>query len=166
MKRVLFLAAILALTVLSVLMFKGHKAVESGTTSGSFMEDVRVVNRVSGEHRWTLKARRVEIPGFGKPARLTAVTIDFPEHEMQVESEGGYYDLKTHNLELTGNIRARTEDYVVRTESILVEPESGQISGPDKVVLEGEKFTIEGDGFQADGDRKVVLKNNVKAKFY
>jgi len=147
-------------------MLRSREAADEEGKSVSFMEDVRVINRESGKNVWTLSAKRVDIFGGQKQTRLTAVTIDLPEHDMLVESASGSYDLRTHDLTLSGKTRAKTDDYVITTESVYVDPESGQLSSHDRVVLEGERFRVEGEGFEATSDRKVVFKRNVKATFF
>lgn len=130
------------------------------------MEQVRVLNREAGRHRWTLLAQQVLIASDGKLSRLNDVSIDLPEHGMKVSSDAGVYDLDSRDLTLEGNIVAWTEDYTISTKSIHIETASGNISSPDKVVLEGEMFRIEGEGFDAASDRVITLKNNVKATFF
>ncbi len=165
MNRILLLFIILALAVSSAFMFDKDGDSSPDVLGGSFMEDVIVVNRDSGKHRWTLNAEKVQIPPDGKSSRLNFVTIDLPEHGMKVESDSGLYDLGNRNLTLTGNIKARTDDYLIRTDSIHLESSTGELSTPDLVVLEGRNFTIQGEGFKANSDKKVTFKNNVKAMF-
>lgn len=164
--RILLLFIILALAVSSAFMFGNDEDSSPDILGSSFMEDVTVVNRDSGKHRWTLNAEKVQIPPDGKSSRLSSVTIDLPEHGMQVESDSGLYDLGNSNLTLTGNIRARTDDYLIRTDSMHLESSTGELSSPGLVVLEGRNFSIQGEGFTANSDKKVTFKNNVKATFF
>lgn len=166
MKRIILALVVLALAVPSVFFIETHEVTEFVAISGSFMEDVRVVNRGAGSDRWTLEAHKVEIPTDGRASKLISVQITLPEHEMDVKSEAGIYDLESKDLTLTGNIVARTDDYVLWTESINFKPETGELASPDSVVLKGSNFRIEGDGLYADSDKKVTLKSNVKAIFF
>jgi LPS export ABC transporter protein LptC len=125
-----------------------------------------VVNRGTGRDRWTLDAQKVEIYPDGKASRLSRVTITLPEHQMDVESETGVYDLGSRDLTLSGNIEARTEDYVLMTDSIHLKSKTGELTSPGRVVIKGSSFRIEGDGFHTNGGKKVTLKSNVKATFF
>jgi LPS export ABC transporter protein LptC len=130
------------------------------------MEDVRVVNRKSGAHQWTLRARKALLPAGGEPSTLSGVSVELPGQGMQVSSDAGLYDFVTRNLDLRGNIRAVTDDFTLLTDSIHVESESGELSSPDMVIIEGKSFRIEGQGFVAGSDRKVVFKKDVKATLF
>lgn len=147
-------------------MFRERGPAQSEEISGSFMEDVRVVNRKSGAHQWTLNALEVLIPTGGEPSRLSDVSVELPEQGMRVVSDSGLYDFQTRNLVLLGNIRARTDDYIIKMDSIYVESEKGELSSPDKVIIESETFRIEGQGFVANSNRKVVFNKNVKATIF
>lgn len=166
MKRIILAVFVLALAVPSVFLFNTHEAAEIANISASFMEDIRVVNRGAGSDRWTLEARKVEIPTDGKVSRLAGVQITLPGHEMEVKSEAGIYDLDSRDLTLTGNIEARTNHFVLTTDSIHFKSETGELTSPDRVVLKGSSFRIEGDGLYANSDKTVILKNNVKATFF
>jgi LPS export ABC transporter protein LptC len=165
-KRVIFLALVLALVVPAAFMLNKRESAGNEEISGSFMEDVRVVNRKSGEHQWTLRARKALLPTDGEPSTLSGVSVELPGQGMQVSSDAGLYDFETRNLVLSGNIRAVTDDYTILTDSIHVESESGELSSPDRVIIEGESFRIEGQGFVAGSDRKVVFKKDVKATLF
>jgi LPS export ABC transporter protein LptC len=164
--RILLLFIVLALAVTSAFMLDKKGDSSPDAMAGSFMEDVTVVNKGAGKHRWTLNAEEVQIPSSGKSSRMNFVTIDLPEHGMQVESDSGLYDLGNRNLTLTGNIEAKTDDYLIRTDSMHLDPRTGELSTPDLVVLEGRNFSIQGEGFKANSDKKVTFKNNVKAMFF
>lgn len=166
MKRIILTVVVLALAVPSVFFIETHEVTDIAPISGSFMEDIRVVNRGAGSDRWTLEAQKVEIPTNGKASSLTSVQITLPEHEMDVKSEAGIYDLESRDLTLTGNIEARTDYFVLTTDSIHFKSETGELTSRDRVVLKGSSFRIEGDGLYANGDKKVTLKSNVKATFF
>jgi LPS export ABC transporter protein LptC len=165
-KRIILAVVVLALAVPSVFFIEIHESTENASISGSFMEDIRVVNRGTGRDRWTLDAQKVEIPPDGKASRLSRVTITLPDHKMDVKSETGVYDLGSRDLTLSGNIEARTEDYVLMTDSIHLKSKTGELTSTDRVVIEGSSFRIEGDGFHTNGGKKVTLKSNVKATFF
>jgi LPS export ABC transporter protein LptC len=165
-KRIILAVVVLALAVPSVFFIETHEGTENASIPGSFMEDIRVVNKGTGRDRWTLDAQKVEIPPDGKASRLSRVTIILPAHEMDVKSEAGIYDLESRDLTLTGNIEARTDDYVLMTDSVHLKSKTGELTSPDRVVLEGSSFRIEGDGFHTNGGKKVTFKNNVKATFF
>jgi LPS export ABC transporter protein LptC len=162
-KRVLLLALVLAIVVPAFFLMRVRERAGNEDIPESFMEDVRVVNMKSGARQWTLEARKALIPSDGKPSRLSEVSIELPEQGMRVSSDAGLYDFKTRDLELSGNIRAITEDFTILADSVRVESDSGELSSPDKVTIESASFKIEGEGFVATGDRKVVFKHNVKA---
>jgi LPS export ABC transporter protein LptC len=165
-KRIILAVVVLALTVPSVFFIESHEGTENASITRSFMEDIRVVNKGTGRDNWTLDAQKVEIPPDGKASRLSLVTITLPEHQMDVKSEAGIYDLESRDLTLTGNIEAKTDNYVLMTDSIHLKSKTGELTSPDRVVLEGSSFRIEGDGFHTNGSKKVTFNRNVKATFF
>jgi LPS export ABC transporter protein LptC len=165
-RRLILVAVVLALVLPSLFMFTRGEVRDNASYSGSFMEDVRVINRGSGKDRWILSAKKVDIAADSRSTKLHAVSIAIPEYEMEVTSDEGLFDIDSRNLTLLGNIEARTDDYALKTNSILLESQTNELSSDDRVILEGSNFRVEGDGFHANGEKKVTIENNVKATFF
>lgn len=166
MKKPLLLAALAALVLLSIFMFKKQDGPKETARAQSYLEDVKVVNTRTGHQQWTLLTKRAVLSDRGDAASMQEVTVRLPAEGMVVEAERGVYNMDSRDLTLSGRIRALAAGYVIRTGSIRLDADKGQITTADEVVLEGDGFRIEGRGLHAEQDRKVRLERDVKAVFY
>jgi len=165
-KRPFLLAALAGLAVLSLVVPKRQDNNVDRALSESRLEDVRVVNKRSGEPQWTLLTKRAVLAEDGGAARMEDVTVEIPDEGMTVTADSGVYDVDNRDLSLAGNIRAVTSGYTITTSSMSLSSAKGELATDDRVVLEGDGFRIEGDGLRTGEQRTVRLRKNVKAIFF
>jgi LPS export ABC transporter protein LptC len=165
MPKVILLAVILlALSLLICLLFKsgGQSENKFGISVGSFMENVSVVNRKSGDRQWSLKTKRALLSEDGSTAEMKDVILTLPSEEMTVLADSGLYNMDSNDLSFSGDVKAVTEKYTIRTDTARLKKET--ISSDDKVVIEGRGFRINGTGLKAS-QKKIRLLNDVTAVF-
>ena len=166
MPKVMLLAVILlALTLSIYLLVKsgGQGKVKFDISPGSFMEDVSVVNRKSGDRQWSLVTKRALLSEDGSTANMMDVTLTLPSEGMTVNSNYGLYSMDSNDLALSGNVNAVTERYTIKTDTAILKNET--ISTDDKVVIEGKGFRINGKGLKAF-QKRIRLLNDVTAVFH
>jgi LPS export ABC transporter protein LptC len=165
MKKAMISAALIAALIASVVLIGKETERKSEIISTAYMQDVRIVNKKTGQRQWELSTRRVDISDNGTLARMRTVTIDLPGEGMEVVADTGLYNIDTRDLSLEGNIEARTDDYVIRAGHIDLSSKTGEIHTDDKVVIEGKNFTVSGYGLKAL-QHKIWLKKDVEAIFF
>lgn len=166
MRKTLAIAAFAAvLALLSAIVLEKHSSNKFTVTVESFMENVRVVNKKHGEHQWSLNTAKATFAENGDTARMQTVTLFIPKEGMTVEADSGLYDFNSGDLRLTGNVKAKTGDYLIRTGSINIRPDKEEISTDGRVFLEGRGLRIEGQGLRTKPQHKIRLLGNVKALF-
>jgi LPS export ABC transporter protein LptC len=165
-KRPILLAALALLVAASIVTLREPESLNKEASAQSFLEGVRVVNQRSGKLQWSFATDKAVISEDGATARMQAVTITIPGRGMTVEADSGAYDIDTRDVTLAGNVRARTEDYVIETGSVSLRTDEGVLFTDDTVVLEGKGFRIEGRGLRADQDQRVRLLGDVNAVFF
>lgn len=166
MKKSVLLAALALLVAVSIFTLKEPESFRNEAVAQSFLEDITVLNQRTGKLQWSLTTDKAVISRDGDKARMQAVTMNIPGRGMTVDADSGVYDMDTRDVTLTGNVRARTEDFVIKAALVRLRPDEGELSADDRVVLEGEGFMIEGNGLEANTKQKVRLLRDVKAVFY
>jgi LPS export ABC transporter protein LptC len=131
----------------------------------SYMEDVNIVNKKTGRKQWSLKAERVDLAEDNSIARMREVAIDLPQEGMRVKAASGVFNVDTGDLSLSGNVEARTEDFVISTDHVGLDSEKEEVLTDGKVVMEGKRYKVEGYGMRAF-DEKVWLGRDVEAVFF
>jgi LPS export ABC transporter protein LptC len=157
-----FLSA-LSLSIYFLVASSGQETVKLGIAQGSFMEDVRVVNRDSGALRWSLMTKRALISEDGGSAKMQDVTLTLHSEGMTVLANSGLYNIDNNDLSLSGGVNAVTNNYTIKTDMASLKNE--MLSSNSKVKIEGEGFKIEGMGLRAF-QKKVNLQNDVTAIFH
>jgi LPS export ABC transporter protein LptC len=165
MKKALVLFAFAAFVLVLVLRPGGGRGPVSSDAHGSYMEDVRVVNREEGRLLWSLRSQRTAISDEGDAAKLQRVTVSLPSHDMTVTADTGVYDIIGSGLELEGNIEADAVDYTIITGHVTLDSESGEVWTDERVLIEGRRFKIVGKGLRAL-NREVRLLGDVRAEFF
>jgi LPS export ABC transporter protein LptC len=115
----------------------------------------------SGEYdkatdRSTLKDIRFVLERTGKGGPVT------------VTARRGEYAHASKNVELQGDVFARTEDGMTfATPSVSYQASSRTMRGSDRVKLDDGSLTVEGNGFDLDIDRREArIHSNVTATIY
>lgn len=129
----------------------------------SFMEGIKVINRIDGREQWALSAEKAS---FSQEATgLQSVTLRLPGEEMTVVSDSGVYSMESGDLRLEGNVKAETKSYAIKTGTLNIFGKGGEVSTGEPVIVESRSFRIEGEGMTVNGDTVRLLKN-VRAEFF
>ena len=151
MKKLIALATVSLLIVLTGFAFKrpeGHKAT---APEESRMEGLRVANKENGAMAWMLESAVAALSEDGKTANLKDVTLNLPEKNMDVRSNSGIYEIEKEALSLSGGVTAKTPEYTVTTDSVRLK-EGRELVTDERVVIEGKGIKIEGKGLRAKGN--------------
>jgi hypothetical protein len=167
-KSALILSVLLLIALGAFLSLRGtgvrREAHEEGAPGASFLEGVKVISVQGDKVGWSLDSKQAELLQGGKEAKLDEVLMDVPEEGAHIEAPGGYFDIDTGKLRLTGDIKTDIKGYVLETGSVEVLP-GGKINTPGKVLLKGKGVEIEGRGLETQDEKNVRLKSDVKARF-
>ncbi len=121
------------------------------------MKEIRLMETQDGEKKWLLKADHADYVRDRDRIVLTRVWVEIygPAGDtMVISSDAGSIGVKTRDLQLAGNVRARTADYEFTGPEVHYDPQSRILTAPGPVKLEGPRILVEGQ------DLTVDLKNH------
>ncbi|MCE5313207.1 MAG: LPS export ABC transporter periplasmic protein LptC [Nitrospiraceae bacterium] len=166
MKKIMFVALSAFLIGMFTFYFNYEKDMKAGVKMSeySYMDDVSIVQRKAGVHKWTLNSKKAVFVNEND-VDLEKVTIDFPEKGLVLNSDTGSYHMGTKSFTVQGNIKASTNDYDIVADKLTWNAETQQLTSDTKVNIVGKRFSVIGDRLEAVTD-KAKLLNNVKAVFH
>lgn len=131
----------------------------------SFIEGLKIIQRVNGNTIWTLAARKADFIEGGDKAELSDVQMTVQKNGLFIHSDKGTYNLLNQNFTTEGTIRAEAKNYLITADSIDYEASSGEMKTEGQIKIEGKRFNIIGKGMKASENGVRILKD-VKATFY
>lgn len=162
----------LALTVLiiiflSLLFLKEEDSKRNSLTQAtSYIEGLRIVQRINGDAIWSVTAKRADFTKDEKKAMMNSIVINMKKENMTLDAEKGVFDLETRDIKLEDNIVLKSKGYEVTLKDLSWNPSRGLLTSAQKIALKGGRFSIEGEGLSATGEQKLRLHRNVKAIFF
>ncbi len=166
MKKILLLFS--ALSVLAVLTVYAKQ--ESNLNANIIfsedpsMSEVTITQKKEGVVNWILKSEKALFLN-SKDIKLDGLEMMFPQKDLVLTSNSGFYDTETKNLKIDGDIKASSKNYEIVTAKLFWDSANNRLVSDAKVRINGKSFFVEGDNMTATTDR-AKLDSNVKAVFY
>lgn len=135
------------------------------TSSGSFIEDLRIVQRKKGVAVWDLTARRADFFDGEDKAKLSNISMVLEKNGVVVHVDKGIYNLSDKSFTTDSAVKADAKDYKITADSVDFDVSSGDIKTDGRVQLESKKLTVEGKGMKADAKQNIKVFNDVTATF-
>jgi LPS export ABC transporter protein LptC len=136
------------------------------TSSSSYIEGLKIVNRSKGDTTWTIVAKRADFTKDERKARMNSIVIDIKKENLILNADSGIFDIETRDIKLEDNIILKAKGYEVALKNLSWNPSKSLLSSDQKIVLKGNRFSIEGEGLSATEEQKLSLHKNVRAIFY
>jgi len=120
-----------------------------------------------GKKEWSLEAGSAHYIENDKKAVLKDLLITYflkDNGEVYLEAEEGIMQTDTNDIEFSGNVVIRNEDYKLRTNRLSYEHERRVIFSNDPVQVSGEAVTLTARALKYDLNlNKIMLTGNVEA---
>ncbi len=120
-----------------------------------------------GKKEWSLEANSAHYIENENKAVLKELSITYflnDERRVYLNADHGILDTNTNDIEFSGNVVVKNEDYQLRTERLNYRHEQRLIFSDDPVQISGEAANLKGDTLRYDLNAgKVVLTGNVAA---
>ena len=120
-----------------------------------------------GKKEWSLEANSAHYIENDNKAVLKELSITYflnDERRVYLNADHGILDTNTNDIEFSGNVVVKNEDYQLRTERLNYRHEKRLIFTDDPVQISGEAANLKGDTLRYDLNAgKVVLTGNVAA---
>lgn len=136
------------------------------TTASSYIEGLKVINRIKGDTTWTIIAKRADLSKDERIATMDSIILEIKKENITLNAERGTFDLDTKDLKLEENITLRTKGYEAKLKDLFWNPSRGLLTSDKRIALKGDRFSIEGDGLSATEEQKLRLHKNVRAIFF
>ena len=122
-----------------------------------------------GKKEWGLEADSAHYIENDKKAVLKNLLITYflkDNREVYLEAEEGILQTDTNDIEFSGNVVIRNEDYRLRTRRLSYEHGPRVIFSKDPVQISGEDIELSANSIKYDlNNNKIVLTGNVEAAF-
>lgn len=160
--------AVLCIFLLLLLSLSSQKSdgITSSNMEDSFMDNVRMVFIHADGTEWEADIEKVIIDSDKDSAEIFNTFFSFPQHNLTVSSDGGFYDVKSDDLLLKGSVIARKDDMAIITDSIKWYADERKFKSDSPMRIKGVSFEIDGDGFDISEKGDLVINENVKAKLF
>ena len=123
-----------------------------------------------GKKEWSLEAGSAHYIDNDKKAVLKNLMITYflkDNREVYLEAEEGILQTDTNDIEFSGNVMIKNEDYRLRTRRIRYEHERRVIFTKDPVHISGEAVELSASSVQYDLNlNTIVLAGNVKVDIF
>ena len=120
-----------------------------------------------GKKEWSLEAGSAHYIENDKKAVLKNLFITYflkDNREVYLEAEEGILQTDTNDIEFSGNVVIRNEDYQIRTKRLNYEHERRVIFSNDPVQISGEAVELSANSIKYDLNlNKIILTGNVEA---
>jgi LPS export ABC transporter protein LptC len=121
----------------------------------------------NGKKEWSLEAGSAHYIEKDKTAVLKDLFITYflkDNREVYLEAEEGILQTDTNDIEFSGNVVIRNEDYQLRTRRLSYEHERRLIFSKDPVQISGEAVELSAKSIEYDLNlNKIILAGNVEA---
>jgi len=133
--------------------------------SGSFIEDIRILQKKKGTTLWDLTASRADFETESR-AKLSNVRISLQKSGVVLFADKGTYSLADKSFTTDSAVKADGKDYSITADSVDFEVTSGNVRTDGRIKMEGKGFDVEGKGLKAETGKKVEIFDDVKATFH
>lgn len=167
MKKVMFIGLSVLLLSSIFLMVRTGREMNGDLqiTGGSFIEDIKILQKKKGITLWTLSARRADFVEGEEKAELRDLSLVIPKNGVVLHAEKGIYNLSDKSFATDNVVKAEAKDYRITADSVAFDVSSGSITTEGRILVEGKGFMVEGKGMNADAEQKIKIFDDVKATF-
>lgn len=168
MRKVLFIWLSVLLLSGIFLMLRIGREMNGGfkmSSSGSFIEDLRIVQRKNGVTAWNLTASRADFFEGEDKAKLSNISMVLEKNGVVLHVDKGIYNLSDKSFTTDSAVKADAKDYKITADSVDFDVSSGDIKTDGRVQVEGKRFAVEGKGMKADAKQNIKVFNDVTATF-
>jgi len=168
MKRMFLIGLSVLLFGSILLMLRSGREINGDLriAGGSFIEDIRILQKKEGVTVWNLTASRADFVEGEDKAELSNISLLLPKNEVVLYADKGVYNFSDKSFTTDRAIKAEAKDYKITADSVDFEISSGDIKTGGRIQVEGKGFTVEGKGMKADAEQNVKIFNDVKATFH
>jgi LPS export ABC transporter protein LptC len=173
----LILLAVILVTIGTIIaVFIGYRRVSSAPElllssikegANLSLGKIRQTATRDGKKEWSLKAGSAHYIENDKKAVLKDLFITYylkDDREVYLEAEEGILQTDTNDIEFSGNVVVRNEDYQLRTKRLSYENETRIIFSNDPVRISGEAVELSANSLKYDlNSDKIMLSGNVEA---
>lgn len=124
------------------------------------MKEIRLTEIQDGEKKWVLTADNADYLKAKDKIYLKNIWVEIfgqASDTIIITGEAGYIGMKSRDLTLEGNVRARSAQYEFSGDLVHYDPQTRTISAPGPVTVAGPRLLVEGQGLTID------LKKNTLA---
>ena len=121
------------------------------------MQEIRLTEIQDGEKKWVLTADNADYLKAKDKIYINNVWVEIygkDSDNIIITGEAGYIGMKSRDLTLEGNVRAKSAQYEFSGDLVHYDPQTRIVSAPGPVKVEGPRLLVEGQGLTID------LKNN------
>jgi LPS export ABC transporter protein LptC len=172
----IFLAVILVTIGTIIAVFIGYRKISSAPElllssikegANLSLGKIRQTATRDGKKEWSLEAGSAHYIENDKKAVLKDLFITYylkDDREVYLEAEEGILQTDTNDIEFSGNVVVRNEDYQLRTKRLSYENEPRIIFSNDPVRISGEAVELSANSLKYDlNSDKIMLSGNVEA---
>jgi LPS export ABC transporter protein LptC len=173
----LILLAVIVVTIGTIIaVFIGYRRVSSAPElllssikegANLSLGKIRQTATRDGKKEWSLEAGSAHYIENDKKAVLKDLFITYylkNDREVYLEAEEGILQTDTNDIEFSGNVVVRNEDYQLRTKRLSYENETRIIFSNDPVRISGEVVELSANSLKYDlNSDKIMLSGNVEA---
>lgn len=129
----------------------------------SFMEDVVIEQKKSGEIKWRLHAKKATSISNDEIG-LEDITVILPEKGYEIKAAKAFYNLSNKNFNIPGEVIAFSKDAHIKGSKLFWDSTTNSLKAESDIEIRGKGFNIQGDKLDATSN-KAVLNKNVRAVF-
>ena len=132
------------------------------------MKEIRLTEIQDGEKKWVLKADNADYVRDKDRILLTQVWVEIygvDGNTILITGDNGFIGIKTRDLTLQGNVKAKSAEYEFSSEEVHYNPQTRILSVPGPVRLEGPRLAVEGKDLTVDlKNHTLVLAHHSQTK--
>jgi len=132
---------------------------------GSFFKDAKFIQKKDGQVKLQLFSKQAFMSDDGKLMDLRELTMSFPERDLTVKANKGFYWIESGDLILSEGIEGFSKDYKVHGTEAYWSAKDKTLYSDNPLKIEGSRFFIEGNSGKAS-ENLIELKKGVRAIVY
>jgi len=157
--------SVLLFSSLFLMLRTGKEFTGDVKITGSFIDDIRIIQKKNGSLIWTLTANKANFIEGEDIAELSDVNMTLEKNGVVLHATKGFYTVSNRMFSTKNIVNAEGKDYRITADSVDYDISSGRMKTEGRITVEGKGFTVEGKGMDADTAQKVRIFNDVKATF-
>jgi lipopolysaccharide assembly outer membrane protein LptD (OstA) len=167
MKKVLLGVLSIVLFGSIILMLRSGREFSSDLQikGGSFIEDVKILQKKDGTTVWTINAKTAMFSEEGDSAELNDIHMLLQKNGVELHADKGIYNLSERSFTTDSIVQAHAKDYKITADAVDYDVSSGRIRTDGKIKIEGKGFKVEGKGMKSDTGQRVTILHDVTATF-